>query len=87
MKLFKISQSVNTGYDTYDSAIVCAKDEVEARKWHPNGRDNADEKGDFTDADYYPSWADRVSEVEVIHIGTASPTCPIGIVLSSFNAG
>lgn len=86
MKLFKISQSVNTGYDTYDSSIVCAKDEVEARKYHPDGRKHADEKGDFVD-DGWPSWADRVSQVEVIHIGTASPTCPIGIVLSSFNAG
>ena len=86
MKLFKISQSVNTGYDTYNSAIVCAKDEVEARKWHPDGRNHADEKGDFPDI-RYSTWADRVSQVEVIHIGTASPTCPIGIVLSSFNAG
>lgn len=85
MKLFKISQSVNTGYDTYDSAIVCAKDEVEARKYHPDRGRHSNEKGDFPD--HYPSWAERVSQVEVIHIGTASPTCPIGIVLSSFNAG
>jgi hypothetical protein len=86
MKLFKISQSGNTDYDTYDSAIVCAKDEVEAKKWHPSGHGNADEKGDFHG--YYAAcWAERISQVGVQHIGTASSTCPIGIVLYSFNAG
>lgn len=86
MKLFKISQSVNTSYDTFDSAIVCAENETEAQKWHPRGGIlNADEKGDFNDD--WSEWADRVSQVEVQHIGEASPTCPIGIVLSSYNAG
>ncbi len=32
MKLYKISQNINNNYDTYDSAIVCAENEDEARK-------------------------------------------------------
>ena len=35
MKLYKISQNVNTDYDTYDSAVVCAKDEEAAKRIHP----------------------------------------------------
>lgn len=31
MKLYLISQDVNNGYDTYDSAVVCAANEAEAR--------------------------------------------------------
>jgi len=31
MKLWIISQSVNRGYDTYDSAVVAAETEEEAR--------------------------------------------------------
>ena len=41
MKIFKISQNVNNDYDTYDSAIVCAKDEDEARLIHPSQEINS----------------------------------------------
>lgn len=36
MKLFKIEQSKNDGYDTYDCAVVAAKDADEARLIHPS---------------------------------------------------
>jgi hypothetical protein len=35
MKLYKIFQNINNGYDTYDSAIVCAENEEEAKRIHP----------------------------------------------------
>lgn len=35
-KLFLISQSVNNGYDTYDSAVVVAKSERDALMIHPS---------------------------------------------------
>ena len=37
MKLYKISQTFNSGYDTYDCAIVCAKSEDVARNIIPGG--------------------------------------------------
>lgn len=37
MKLFRISQHVNTGYDTYRVAVVVAKDIEQARRTHPAG--------------------------------------------------
>ena len=38
MKLWKIYQDVNTGYDTYDSAVVVAATIEEACAIHPGGR-------------------------------------------------
>ena len=36
MKLWLISQDVNNNYDTYDSAVVAAETEEEARVTFPN---------------------------------------------------
>jgi hypothetical protein len=41
-KVFRISQRNNNGYDTYDSAIVVAESEGDARMIHPGGGPNAD---------------------------------------------
>lgn len=35
MNLYLLTQNDNTGYDTYDSAVVAAKDETQARSIHP----------------------------------------------------
>ena len=37
MKIYRISQIINSAYDTYDSAIVVAHNEDEARNMHPSG--------------------------------------------------
>lgn len=37
LKLYKISQTVNTGYDTFDSAVVVAESETDASLVHPDG--------------------------------------------------
>ena len=37
LNLYRISQSVNEGYDTYSDAIVAAHDEEEARHINPRG--------------------------------------------------
>ncbi len=36
MNLYKLSQNINNGYDTYDSCIVAAETEEEAREIHPS---------------------------------------------------
>ena len=36
MKIYKISQSLLDGYDTYDSAVVVAENEDDARNIHPS---------------------------------------------------
>jgi len=75
MKLFYISQDVNNGYDSYDSAVVCAKDEEEARNIHPSGYGND-----------YGTWCD-VKDVKVEYIGKAKKGSKKGVVCASFNAG
>ncbi len=77
MKLFLISQSANNGYDTYDSAVVCAETEDEARHIHPGG-------GHDWAAD---TWCRNPSDVDVVLIGEAIEQLLKGVVLTSFNAG
>ena len=78
MNLYHISQGDNNGYDTYDSAIVCAEDEIEARGIHPSG-------------DQATLWFDGTwttpDKVRVRLIGTASEVVAKGVVCASFNAG
>lgn len=78
MNLYFISQKENNGYDTYDSAVVCAPDEEAARLIHPGG-------GNWGDT--YGTWAFNPSGVKVELIGVADPSVKQGIVLASFNAG
>jgi len=79
MKLWIISQSVNRGYDTFDSAVVAADTEEEARNILPSG-------GTWSDAYRYGGWARNPSEVNVEYLGVTDRDIS-GVILSSFNAG
>lgn len=78
MKLYKLSQDVNTGYDTYDSMVVCAKDAYEAKNIHPYEYPNAWESG---------VWGNSPDQVTVEYIGEAAEDLAVGVVCASFNAG
>jgi len=97
MKIYKISQDENNDYDTYDSAIVVAENEEEARKIHPNGDYDYKEhespnpylenKNEYEKADEdYGTWA-RKKFVKVEYIGEANANIKKGVIVSSFNAG
>jgi hypothetical protein len=78
MKLWLIYQRDNTGWDTYDSAVVAAETEDEARLIHPgNGKWN----------DRWSAWASTPDKVHVDYIGEAKDGTEHGVVLASFNAG
>ena len=79
MKLWVISQTVNNDYDTYDSAVVAAETEEQARNILPSG-------DDWYEAGRYCGWANNPSEVNVEYLGETDREIS-GIVLSSFNAG
>ena len=79
MDLWKISQSVNDDYETYDAAIVAAETEEEARGMHP---DYVDGSGDHGSA---WTWT-TPDNVTVEHIGEASLGTKKGVILASFNA-
>lgn len=83
MNLYLISQDANTGYDTYDSAVVCAETEEEARLIHPSfyGENwNGIEEGSFG------TWTNSIN-VKVALIGKAVEGITKRVILSSFNAG
>ena len=77
MKLYLIVRPDNGGYDTYDSAVVCASSPLDARHVHPTGRDWL--RWDET-------WVSP-DRVKVIYIGRARCRMERGVVVASFNAG
>jgi hypothetical protein len=79
MKLFRISQTENNGYDTYDSAVVVAASEEEARTMHPSGYDIEDR------GDYLGTWV-KPEDVKVEYLGESISTTSY-VVCASFNAG
>ena len=101
MNLYKISQTTNNNYDTYDSAIVAAESEDQARytepstgprfdwKWDPEVQNwwtlRVDGEKMYSDLDS-GAWV-HPSKVQVEFIGTASENIKAGIILASFNAG
>lgn len=82
MKLFLLSQTANDDYDTYDSAVVCAVDEEDARNIHPDGHEYTTER----ENDRWGSWA-RKSEIRIVELGEALPSVKQGVVCASYNAG
>lgn len=98
MKIFLVSQDVVTGYDTYDSMVVIAEDEVAASRMHPNSSHTYNEKfdefgiqtfnGDWRfDGGYGGCWARYPKQVTVVPIGVAEPKAEPQVVCASFNAG
>ena len=81
MFIYEISQSVNDGWDTYDSAIVYAADEIEAAGIHPSGRAN-----DEDEDEYGTTWAPS-DQVKVRLVGQSVDDVRAGVICASFNAG
>jgi hypothetical protein len=81
--LWLISQDQNTGYDTYDSAVVCAETEEDAKRIHPDGRVNdKPERKDFSD------WAPPEKVRAAILASSPAYGVEAGAVIcASFNAG
>ena len=74
MNLYLISQTINDEYDTYDSAVVVAPSEDDARNMTPGGGSG-----------YGDAWT-TPEHVTVQFIGVAADGIA-GVVCSSFNAG
>lgn len=79
MKLWLLSQNDRTGYGVYDSMVVTANTEDQARLILPR------ENRNWEDNNYY--WASKPELVTVQLIGTAVRGTKQGVVITSFNAG
>ena len=84
MNLYKLTQDSETGYDTYDSCVVCAESEDDAKRIRP-GRDPNSRW--WEEDNRYSSWATSLGQVTVQFLGPASPTLTRGVICASFNAG
>lgn len=77
--IYRISQTENYDYDTYDSAVVICDTEEEARNMHPNGQD-------MKWGESYSGWCLSPDDVVVELIGT-SESKENRLVVASYNAG
>lgn len=97
-KLWLVSRTDVVGYDEYDSMVVAADTELEARTIHPNGFTKAkmvdgywrffyDNPGSSFHGELYNDscWA-YVMKLNVEYLGTTDRDIK-GVVLASFNAG
>lgn len=99
MNLYLISQDGNDNYDTYDNAVVAARDETQALDTCP-GFDN----GPVTDKENERRWADEGAKklrgrdgyvwvprgsphITCEYLGKAKPGTVRSIICASFNAG
>lgn len=80
MKLWKLEQDVNIGHDIYDSAIVSAETENEARIMYP-GRVTGDYPDGVSDCN---DWA-LPADVVVTCLGEAEPGLGKCVLCASFN--
>ena len=100
MMIWKISQDVNNGYDTYSDAVVVAADPEAARRTHPDGLTRWDEEGKTWLYQYRSSggtvewepgttyeWTNDLSSVAVELIGVATGDAKPGVVCASYHAG
>lgn len=80
MNLYLLTQNENSGYDTYDSCVVAAENQDQARMIRPND--------DQWSKDYcIGTWAYSPEKVKVTLLGLAVCGTEPGVICASFNAG
>lgn len=89
--LYLISQEENTGHDTFDSAVVVAETEDEAKDMNPSCLGEYSYlythfiQWDLQRA--HGEWATKRENVNVKFLGEATALGFTGVVCASFNAG
>lgn len=78
MRLYKISQTVNSNWNTYDSAVVAAPNEDVARWIHPRGEGSSE-------YEWGKSWC-KPEDVIIEYIGATSIQ-ESQVIVASYNAG
>ena len=101
MEIYLLEQDLNNGYDIYDSVVVIAENEDEARKIHPSSfvthitndkwmgtySGGSNIGGEYEQDSYDWVRFDQIDQIKVTHIGTATEEQEKGVLLASFNAG
>lgn len=92
MKIYKISQTENKEYDTWDGAIVYAPNPEVARNLSPSdGKELTQEDWSVIGSTYNwkwrGGWVNSPEKVNVEYLGEAEAGMEQGLILDSFNAG
>lgn len=95
LKLYLLSQSVNNGYDTHDSCVVCAENEEEAKHtspsefdvWHNDAWYFRYDNGVIKEGHFGGDTWTHPDKVRVQFLGNADKSIEKGVVCASFNAG
>jgi hypothetical protein len=80
MKLYLLEQHDNLDYDTYDSCLVCAENEADARTIDPYGKE-------FKENVQWSSWAISKDSITCEEIGEANDKQKRGVIIASKNNG
>jgi len=78
MKLYLLTQTAVCGYDTFDSCVVAAEGEGEAKNTAPDGRPLGDQDD---------TWPYQTACVTAEYLGEAAEGVLAGVICASFNAG
>ena len=78
--LYHLTQTENKRYDTFDSCIVCAYSEIDAKTIDPCG-------GEFKEGCKSLGWSLTRDGIKCELIGTAAPHMVRDVLLASYNAG
>lgn len=82
MNIYRISQTMLNGYDTYQSAIVVAPTAAIAQRMYPGRQDGVDRPS----RDPY-CWPTNPLDVDVDLLGFAAPGLQQGVLAAEFRAG
>jgi len=95
--IYLVKRTDPGGYDEWDSFVVIATDETEARYTYPDPYHRWDhlhlgwvmvfQDGSTKPCSKYHGWVDDPEQLEVTKIGVADYTPENPVILASFNAG
>ena len=84
--IWLLTQTILKGYDYYDSAVVVAKNEVEARKINIDRRVGYDYVTSNRELVEMEEWVEP-EFISVEYLGKAASGTKSGVILASYNAG
>ena len=101
LNIYRMTSHAEFEYDTYDSCVVVAASEEDAKKIHPRaegqclakeihdgdtwGRFNVN--GVWCPQDIHETWPNDLSKIEVERVGTTGKFEAGTVICASFNAG
>lgn len=87
MKIWHVHRTDQCSYDEYDSFVVAAETEQQARLAHPSGGGDVWTGREWRNGNWKDTSWPAPGKLKVREIGTAAPTEKAGVICASFNAG